>query len=83
MKEHDLKELGEAILREVRTDITPKKLMEAIRKAHPDASKKEMIRAAFYALIANAEQHSESLSHFTGSQFNKEHRTRNCNNASR
>lgn len=62
MKERDLKELGEAILREVRTDITPKKLMAAAREAHPNASKKEIIRAAFYALIANAEKHPESSS---------------------
>ena len=61
MKDHDLKELGETILREVRSDITPKKLMAAIRKAHPQASRKEIIRAAFYALIANAEQHPEKL----------------------
>jgi|UPI00055CE099 hypothetical protein len=61
MKEHDLKELGEDILREVRSDVTPKKLMAAVRKAHPEASKKEIIRAAFYALIAHADESPEEL----------------------
>ncbi|MBX5000770.1 hypothetical protein [Rhizobium lentis] len=54
MKEQDLKELGEAVLKETRTDITPKQLIKAVMKSHPQASKKEIVRAAFYALIAHA-----------------------------
>ncbi|MBY5570368.1 hypothetical protein HFO55_24485 [Rhizobium leguminosarum] len=56
MKESDLKDLGEAILNETRSDITPKQLIKAVRKAHPEATKKEIVRAAFYALIANADR---------------------------
>ncbi|RDJ13934.1 hypothetical protein [Rhizobium grahamii] len=59
MKERDLKELGEALLQEVSSDITPKKLIKAVQKTHPDASKKEIVRAAFYALIANAHKVSD------------------------
>ena len=55
MRESDLKELGEAILKETRSDITPKQLIKAVRKAHPEATKKEIVRAAFFALIANAD----------------------------
>ncbi|MBX5012542.1 hypothetical protein [Rhizobium lentis] len=40
MKEQDLKELGEAVLKETRTDITPKQLIKAVMKSHPQASKK-------------------------------------------
>ncbi|MBB4192406.1 hypothetical protein GGE45_001969 [Rhizobium aethiopicum] len=54
MKEQDLKELGEAILKETRADITPKQLIRAVMKSHPQATKKEIVRAAFYALIAHA-----------------------------
>lgn len=38
MKESDLKELGEAILKETRSDITPKQLIKAVRKAHRPGS---------------------------------------------
>lgn len=54
MKEQDLKELGEAVLKETRADITPKQLIKAVMKSHPQATKKEIVRAAFYALIAHA-----------------------------
>ncbi|WP_028749462.1 hypothetical protein [Rhizobium mesoamericanum] len=56
MKERELKELGEALLHEIRSDITPKKLVRAVQKSHPDATKKEIVRAAFYALIAKADK---------------------------
>ncbi|WP_156390402.1 hypothetical protein [Rhizobium sp. Root1203] len=34
MKERELKELGEALVREISTNITPKKLVKAVQKAH-------------------------------------------------
>jgi hypothetical protein len=52
MKERELKELGEALVRVISTNITLKKLMKAVKKAHPEATKKQIVRAAFYALIA-------------------------------
>ncbi|KQV28082.1 hypothetical protein ASC97_06965 [Rhizobium sp. Root1203] len=52
MKERELKELGEALVREISTKITPKKLVKAVQKAHPEATKKQIVRAVFYALIA-------------------------------
>jgi hypothetical protein len=53
MKERELKELGEALIKETSTNTTPKKLIKAVRKAHPEATKKQIVRAAFYALIAH------------------------------
>jgi hypothetical protein len=35
--------------------MTPKELLKATRKAHPDASKKEIIRAAFHSIITVAD----------------------------
>ena len=35
--------------------MTPKELLKATRKVHPDASKKEIIRAAFHSIIAVAD----------------------------
>ena len=35
--------------------MTPKELLRAARKAHPDASKKEIIRAAFHSIITVAD----------------------------
>ncbi|GJE78011.1 hypothetical protein [Methylorubrum suomiense] len=34
----------------------PKNLLAAVRERHPEASKKEVVRAAFYALIENQTQ---------------------------
>ena len=39
--------------------MTPKELLKAARKAHPDASKKEIIRAAFRSIITVADSDSE------------------------
>lgn len=36
--------------------MTPKQLLKAARKEHPDASKKDIARAAFFSIIANADQ---------------------------
>lgn len=62
MTEHDLKVLGEAILNEIARDITPNQIICAVRKAHPEVTKKEVVRAAFYALIAHADSHPEKVS---------------------
>lgn len=39
--------------------MTPKELLKAARKAHPDASKKEIIRAAFRSIITVADSDVE------------------------
>lgn len=40
--------------------MSPKELLKATRKVHPDASKKEIVRAAFRSLIAAADNDSEA-----------------------
>ena len=35
--------------------MSPKELLKLARKAHPDASKKEIIRAAFHSIISVAD----------------------------
>lgn len=73
MKNHDLKELGEAILKDVHGDVTPNQIIRAVRKKHPGITKKELVRAAFYALIAHADSHPEEIS--TWNDFAIMHRT--------
>jgi hypothetical protein len=43
------------LLRLAKPKMTPKELLKAARKAHPDASKKEIIRAAFHSIITVAD----------------------------
>jgi hypothetical protein len=43
----------------VRPKMTPKELLKEARRAHPDASKKEIIRAAFRTVIAAADTDAE------------------------
>jgi hypothetical protein len=42
-----------------RPKMTPKELLKATRKAHPDASKKEIVRAAFRSLISVADSDAD------------------------
>jgi hypothetical protein len=39
--------------------MSPKELLKLTRKAHPDASKKEIVRAAFRSLITAADTDAE------------------------
>lgn len=39
--------------------MSPKELLKLTRKAHPDASKKEIVRAAFRSLIVSADTDAE------------------------
>ncbi len=39
--------------------MSPKELLKLTRKAHPDASKKEIVRAAFRSLIVAADNDAE------------------------
>ena len=43
------------LLQLAKPKMTPKELLRATRKAHPDASKKEIIRAAFHSIITVAD----------------------------
>ncbi|RWB22135.1 MAG: hypothetical protein EOQ40_07460 [Mesorhizobium sp.] len=52
----ELQAISDTLMRIVTPDMTPKKLLRAARKKHPDASKKDIARAAFFSIIANADQ---------------------------
>ena len=43
------------MLRIVKPDMTPKQLLKAVKKVHPKASKQDIVRAAFHAIISNAD----------------------------
>jgi hypothetical protein len=47
------------LLELARPKMTPKELLKAARRAHPDASKKEIIRAAFRSIITVADSDAD------------------------
>jgi len=52
--------IEETLLKLARPKRTPKELLSLVRRAHPRASKKEIIRAAFGTIIAIADREPES-----------------------
>ncbi|WP_041679172.1 hypothetical protein [Rhizobium etli] len=58
----ELARVAKTIDRLVRPGMKPKELIAAVRKKHPNISKKEITRAAFYAVIVAAEQKSDRVS---------------------
>ena len=49
-----LQELASTLGRLAVPEMKPKALLKAVRDTHPEASKKEVVRAAFYSVIALA-----------------------------
>jgi hypothetical protein len=47
--------IAETLLTRMRDGITPNELIQAVRAVHPEATKKEIMHAAFTAVIALAE----------------------------
>ncbi|TIQ33558.1 MAG: hypothetical protein E5X48_23180 [Mesorhizobium sp.] len=56
MDASELQAIGDTLMRLVTPEMTPKELVKAVRKVHPGAKKKDIARAAFHAIIANADQ---------------------------
>jgi hypothetical protein len=52
----ELQAISDTLMWIVTPDMTPKQLLKAARKEHPNASKKDIARAAFFSIIANADQ---------------------------
>ena len=52
----ELQAISDTLMRIVTPDMTPKQLIKAARKEHPNVSKKDIARAAFFSIIANADQ---------------------------
>ena len=55
MKSQELQTIGDTLFRIVTPDMTPKQLLNAAKREHPKASKKDIVRAAFYAAISHAD----------------------------
>jgi hypothetical protein len=53
--EHDLRAIADTLLMIVTPEMTPRQLLKAARKKHPKASKKDIVRAAFYSMIAHSD----------------------------
>jgi site-specific recombinase XerC len=53
-----IKALSDTLRSVAAPGMTPKALRAAVREKHPDATKKDIVRAAFYALT---EEHSQDL----------------------
>lgn len=50
-----IEELSAALVKLAKPGMSHKQLIEAVRQEHPNASKKEIVRAAFYSLITGAD----------------------------
>ncbi|MGO9134467.1 MAG: hypothetical protein ACLP8A_10540 [Methylovirgula sp.] len=53
-------EIAETLMELAGPGVTPKQLFESVRKSHPHASRKEITRAAYYALISFASRNVET-----------------------
>ncbi|WP_441338817.1 hypothetical protein [Mesorhizobium sp.] len=56
MNADELQAVADTLMRVVTPDMAPKQLVKAARKERPNASKKDIARAAFFSIIANAEE---------------------------
>ncbi|NLR97238.1 hypothetical protein HGP17_10370 [Rhizobium sp. P38BS-XIX] len=57
----EIARIAETVERLAKPDMKPKDLVAAVRKEHPHASKKEVSRAAFYAVIVASENASDRV----------------------
>jgi hypothetical protein len=55
MTDNEIETISTTLNKLATPKITPKELLKAVRKHHPDASKKAIVRAAFYSIISNAD----------------------------
>lgn len=52
----EMQAIADTLMRVVTPDMTPKQLTKAAMKAHPNASMKDIACAAFFSIIATADQ---------------------------
>lgn len=55
MSSDELRDIASTVLKLAEPGQRPKQLFEAVRQQHPKASKKQIVRATFYAVISAAE----------------------------
>ncbi|CAN7144116.1 hypothetical protein [Mesorhizobium sp. LjNodule214] len=56
MEAEEMQAIADTLMRVVTPGMNPKQLLKAARKEHPKASKKDIVWAAFFSIIANAEE---------------------------
>ncbi|MET3577507.1 hypothetical protein ABID19_000522 [Mesorhizobium robiniae] len=56
MEESQMQDIANTLMHVVEPDMSPKQLIKAVKSRHPKASKKDIARAAFFSIIANAEE---------------------------
>ena len=59
MAKSDLEEIGNTLNALAQPKMTPKELLKAVRSRHPKASRKTIVRAAFYNIIVTSGQDGE------------------------
>lgn len=57
----EIAEIAETVERLAEPGMKPKELLRAVRKEHPYATKKDVSRAAFYAVILASEKDSDRV----------------------
>ncbi|WP_210328492.1 hypothetical protein [Mesorhizobium amorphae] len=62
MKAAKRQAIADTLTRVVTPAMTPKQLIRAARKKHPNASKKNIARAALFSIIADADQDHDKTS---------------------
>ncbi|WP_210328508.1 hypothetical protein [Mesorhizobium amorphae] len=62
MKAAERQAIADTLTRVVTPEMTPKQLIRAARKKHPNASKKNIARAALFSIIADADQDHDKTS---------------------
>lgn len=55
MKDDEIEKISDTLAKLATPRTTPRELLKAVRKRHPGASKKTIVRAAFYSIISNAD----------------------------
>ena len=71
----DIKALADTLVSVTRTGMKAKEVVAAVREHHPKASKKHIVRAAFYALTEttpNAQEQAKHLHNFALSERGEE-----------
>ena len=59
----EIENLAATLHRVAKPDMKPKELVAAVREQHPKATKKEIVRAAFYALTQAPETNADKARH--------------------
>jgi len=56
MDAKEMEAVADTLMRLATPGMKPKDLIKAVRRQHPGASKKDIARAAFYSIIARADE---------------------------